>query len=64
MALLLVVVAVVFGRRLGGWLTADPRRTVVLTAAGLIVAGVFTFMYWDLRLLSNRDLIWYPKLWS
>lgn len=64
MALLLVVVAAVFGGRLGRWLTADPRRAVVLTAAGLIVAGVFTFMYWDLRLLSNRDIIWYPKLWS
>jgi hypothetical protein len=64
MALLLVIVAAVFGGRLGRWLTADPRRAVVMTAAGLIVAGVFTFMYWDLRLLSNRDIIWYPKLWS
>lgn len=64
MAVLLVVVAAVFGGRLGRWLTADPRRAVVLTAAGLIAAGVFTFMYWDLRLLSNRDIIWYPKLWS
>jgi hypothetical protein len=64
MAVLLVVVAAVFGGRLARWLTADPRRAVILTAAGLIVAGVFTFMYWDLRLLSNRELIWYPKLWS
>lgn len=64
MALLLVIVAAVFGGRLARWLGADPRRPVVLTAAGLIVAGVFTFMYWDLRLLSNRDIIWYPKLWS
>lgn len=64
MAVLLVVVAAVFGGRLGRWLSADPRRAVVLTAAGLLVAGVFTFMYWDLRLLSNRDIIWYPKLWS
>jgi hypothetical protein len=64
MALLLVIVAAVFGGRLGRWLTADPRRAVVLTAAGLIAAGVFTFMYWDLRLLSNRGIIWYPKLWS
>jgi hypothetical protein len=64
MALLLVVVAAVFGGRLARWLTADPRRAVILTAAGLIVAGVFTFLYWDVRLLSNRDLIWYPKLWS
>lgn len=64
MAVLLVIVAAVFGGRLARWLTADPRRAVILTAAGLIVAGVFTFMYWDLRLLSNRELIWYPKLWS
>lgn len=63
MALLLVVVAAVFGGRIGRWLTADPRRAIVLTAAGLVTAGVFTFLYWDLRLLSNRDIIWYPKLW-
>jgi hypothetical protein len=64
MAALLVFVAAVFGGRLGRWLTADPRRAVVLTASGLLVAGVFTFMYWDLRSLGSRDIIWYPKLWS
>lgn len=64
MAVLLVVVAAVFGGRIGRWMVADPRRAVVLTAAGLIVAGVFTFLYWDVRLLSNRELIWYPKLWQ
>jgi MFS family permease len=64
MAVLLVVVAAVFGGRIARFLAADPRRAAVLTAAGLIVAGVFTVMYWDVRLLANRDLIWYPKLWS
>jgi hypothetical protein len=64
LAVLMIVVAAVFGGGLGRWLAADPRRTVVLTAAGLIVAGVFTVMYWDLRLLANRDIIWYPRLWS
>jgi hypothetical protein len=64
MALLLVVVAAVFGGRIARWLSADPRRVAVLTAAGLIAAGVFTVLYWDLRLLANRELIWYPRLWS
>jgi hypothetical protein len=64
MAVLLVVVAAVFGGRLARFLTADPKRAAVITAAGLIVAGVFTVMYWDLRLLANRDIIWYPELWS
>lgn len=63
MALLLVLVAAVFGGRIARWLGARPHRAVVLTAAGLIVAGVFTFLYWDVRLLANRDLIWYPRLW-
>jgi hypothetical protein len=64
MAVLLVLVAAVAGGRLGRWLGADPRRAVVLTAAGLLVAGVFTVLYWDLRLLGNRGIIWYPTLWT
>ncbi|GAB3432858.1 hypothetical protein [Actinophytocola sediminis] len=63
MALLLVIVAAVFGGRVARWLAAKPGRAAALTAAGLITAGVFTFLYWDLRLLSNREIIWYPKLW-
>ncbi|WP_433259930.1 hypothetical protein ACQPZF_22235 [Actinosynnema sp. CS-041913] len=63
----IVVMAVLFlllaglGGRLHRWLAADPRRVTVITAVALIAAGVFTFLYWDVRLLARRDIIpWYP----
>jgi hypothetical protein len=47
--------------RLRRWLTADPRRMTTLIAVSFIVAGVFTFLYWDVRLLDRREIIpWYP----
>ncbi|MEU4579670.1 hypothetical protein ACBI99_07395 [Nonomuraea sp. ATR24] len=61
LAVLLVVTAVVFGGRVHRWLAAKPHRIAVLTASALIVAGVFTFLYWDVRLLARREIIpWYP----
>jgi len=31
-----------------------------VSGSALIVAGVFTILYWDVRLLSFFDIIWYP----
>ncbi|MBG0829056.1 hypothetical protein HS041_14890 [Planomonospora sp. ID67723] len=61
MAVLFLALAYVGGDRLQRWLHAKPGRAVVLTASALIVAGVFTFLYWDVRLLARREIIpWYP----
>ncbi|WP_119730398.1 hypothetical protein [Thermomonospora amylolytica] len=60
MALLFLLMAALAGDRLRGWLAADPRRATVLVAAAFLVAGVFTLLYWDVRILARRDLIWYP----
>lgn len=61
MALLFVILALFTGGWLYRWLAADPRRLTVITAAALIAVGVFTFLYWDVRLLERRGLIpWYP----
>lgn len=69
----IVIIALVFlalayftGGRLQRWLSADPARVATITAAALIVAGVFTFLYWDVRLLARREIIpWYPMApWS
>ncbi|WP_175411830.1 hypothetical protein [Streptomyces sp. TRM64462] len=60
MSVLLVAVSVVFGERLHRWMTANPRRVSALTAAAFIAAGVFLVLYWDVRILARRDLIWYP----
>ncbi|GGV44787.1 hypothetical protein ABZX82_32785 [Streptomyces griseoflavus] len=59
-AALFLLVTVVFGQRLQRWLTARPSRASALMAAAFIAAGVFMILYWDLRILARRDLIWYP----
>ncbi|ONI92063.1 hypothetical protein ALI22I_06065 [Saccharothrix sp. ALI-22-I] len=61
LAVLFAVMALFLGGRLQRWLTEKPSRTAALTAVALITVGVFTFLYWDVRLLARRDLIpWYP----
>ncbi|GAA2678407.1 MULTISPECIES: hypothetical protein [Actinosynnema] len=61
MAVLFVALAALTGGRLHRWLTAKPSRAAAITAAALITAGVFTFLYWDVRLLARREIIpWYP----
>lgn len=61
LAVLMLVLSTVLSGRLQRWFAADPRRLTVLIAVSLIVAGVFTFLYWDVRLLARREIIgWYP----
>ncbi len=66
MALLLLVLAYFTGGRLQRWLAAKPSRIAVITGLAFLVAGAFTFLYWDVRLLAGRGIIpWYPKApWS
>ncbi|MFE2341169.1 hypothetical protein ACFXCR_16935 [Streptomyces sp. NPDC059431] len=63
----IVVVSVLFllvtgllGERLHRWMTAKPSRASAVMAASFIAAGVFMVFYWDVRMLSRLDLIWYP----
>ncbi len=61
MAVLFLLLTVFAGRRLQAWFAAKPGRMAGITAGALLVAGVFTFLYWDVRLLAVRDIIpWYP----
>jgi hypothetical protein len=61
MVVLFALVVLLAGNRLQRWLAANPRRITVITAASLLVAGVFTLLYWDVRLLERRGIIpWYP----
>ncbi|QFG22918.1 hypothetical protein F7P10_19155 [Actinomadura sp. WMMB 499] len=55
-----LVLAVAAGGSLGRRLAAKPGRIALITGVMLIAAGVFTFLYWDVRLLARRDLIWFP----
>nr|WSW64770.1 hypothetical protein OG461_00400 [Streptomyces sp. NBC_00995]WSW71183.1 hypothetical protein OG461_36140 [Streptomyces sp. NBC_00995] len=60
MAVLFLLVTGFFGDRLQRWMEGAPSRTASLMAAGFIAAGVFLLLYWDVRILAARDLIWYP----
>jgi hypothetical protein len=60
MAVLFVALALVAGSRLGRWITAKPGRAAAITGAALIVAGVFTFAYWGLRVPSRYGHTWFP----
>ncbi|MEJ3747467.1 hypothetical protein WEI85_29790 [Actinomycetes bacterium KLBMP 9797] len=66
LALLFLILTYAAGGRVRRWLTAKPSRLVVVTASALIIAGAFTFLYWDVRLLARREIIpWYPVApWS
>lgn len=66
MAMLFLIMSYAGGARLRRWLTARPSRIAILMGAALIVAGVFTFLYWDVRLPARRGIIpWYPTApWS
>lgn len=63
----IVIVAVLFllvsgflGERLHRWMTVKPSRASAVMAAAFIAAGIFMILYWDVRMLARRDLIWYP----
>ncbi|MER5996558.1 hypothetical protein [Streptomyces viridosporus] len=60
MAAMFLLVTGFFGDRLHRWMTQRPSRASALMAAAFIAAGVFMVLYWDVRILARRDLIWYP----
>jgi hypothetical protein len=63
----IVIVAALFllltlagGARLQRWFAAKPSRLSTLIAVSFLVAGIFTLLYWDVRILARREIIWYP----
>ncbi len=55
-----IVVTVTRGRALR-W-TADPARAAAVSAALLIALGVFTVVYWDLRVPAIFGFGWFPEM--
>lgn len=45
-----------------GWLAANPRRTAVVTGALMLGLGVFTVVYWDIRVPSIFGFGWFPVM--
>lgn len=60
MGLVFLILSWGLGGRIQRWLSAKPGRTAVVTAAAFIVAGVFTMVYWDVRVLGRLGYIWNP----
>ncbi|MEU3457569.1 hypothetical protein ABZ671_28790 [Micromonospora sp. NPDC006766] len=41
---------------------AEPRRAAVLTGALLVALGIFTVVYWDVRLPARFGIGWFPMM--
>jgi hypothetical protein len=45
------------------WLSASPSRTMVVTGSLMIALGVFTVVYWDVRVPAIFGIGWFPTMW-
>lgn len=60
LSVIFFVLVLLAGPRVQRWLAAKPGRPATMVAAALLTAGVFSVLYWDVRILAFRDIIWYP----
>jgi hypothetical protein len=60
MSVLFVLLSYVLGARVQRWVEVKPSRATVLTASAFLVAGMFTAVYWELRVLGRLGYIWFP----
>jgi hypothetical protein len=44
------------------WLSASPRRTMIITGSLMIALGVFTVVYWDIRVPAIFGIGWFPTM--
>jgi hypothetical protein len=65
----IVIVAALFALLIAGtrgrflrWLAGDPHRTVVITGSMLVALGVFTVVYWDIRVPAIFGFGWFPTM--
>lgn len=63
--IVMVALFLILGRFMAGplqaWLSVHPSRLTVVSASSMVILGVFTVLYWDVRLLATFDVIpWYP----
>jgi hypothetical protein len=60
MAILFLLLSYGLGGRIQRWLAAKPGRTAVVTSVAFIAAGVFTMVYWDVKVLARNGYGWFP----
>jgi cytochrome c biogenesis protein CcdA len=44
------------------WFAANPRRMSLVSGTLLLALGVFTVVYWDLRVPSIFGIGWFPEM--
>ncbi|MFD2765109.1 hypothetical protein [Micromonospora eburnea] len=59
--LIFAVIVLVTRGRFIRWM-ADPRRATVVTGALLVALGIFTVVYWDLRVPARFGIGWFPSM--
>lgn len=61
MAILMLIVGLLLPGRASQSLAAKPSRLTAITAIFMLSFGVFTVLYWDVRLLATLQVLpWYP----
>ncbi|MFF3171387.1 hypothetical protein ACFVQ0_02125 [Streptomyces sp. NPDC057900] len=60
MAVLFLFLSYTLSMPVQRWLATKPGRVATLTASAFLVAGAFTVIYWDIRMLGRLDYIWFP----
>lgn len=60
MAILFLLLSYVMGGRVQRFLGANPTRSSILTATTFLIAGFFTVLFWDVRVLHRLNYIWFP----
>lgn len=60
MSLLFLLLSYVAGGRLRDWLGGKAGRTATVTASAFVIAGVFTLVYWELKVLGRVGYLWFP----
>ncbi|MCI4065669.1 hypothetical protein MRQ36_25175 [Micromonospora sp. R77] len=60
-SVLFALVVLVSRGRFLRWM-AEPRRAAVVTGALLVALGVFTVVYWDLRVPAHFGVGWFPTM--
>lgn len=62
MALLFLLLSMAGGGWLARWMTARPGRIATVTAAMFLTVGVFTVVYWTVRVPAIFGYGWFPTM--
>lgn len=62
LGLVYVAIHVLSRGRFVRWLSSSPRRTMAISGALLLAFGVFTVVYWDVRVPAMFGVGWFPRV--